>query len=86
MIKPNSYGVYCDECDCRFGPRFIHEYQAKDWLADKFDDFDEYGQFSDGVPHVGDVFHKIGGRLYCLRCTEKEIEKTKNQSPGELHQ
>jgi len=72
--------VHCDVCRLPFGPRFVSEQQAQAWIADDDEDFDEYGQFADGVPRVGDVFHPLCNKTLCADCTQAEIDRTKGKS------
>ena len=68
-----GYTVRCDECR---SPRltFVTKRQAKEWLEDRDEDYEEYGQFSEG-----EVFQRVLGKLYCERCTERLIDQTKTR-------
>lgn len=72
--------VICDLCYNRFGPTFFSEYHAQCWVEDRDEDYQEYGQFADGVPRFSTIFHKSGSKIICKRCTEIEIAKTKGKS------
>lgn len=76
MIK-GRFTVHCDRCGRQRGPVLCSEYHADAWVEDNDDDYEEYGQFSDGVPRCREIFHKAGGRLYCAECTELMIRETK---------
>lgn len=76
MIRPESYIVTCDVCNCRYGPRFVAEWQAERWLADDDDDFEEHGMLH-GEPRPTEIYLRIGGKLLCKRCAEAEIKRTK---------
>lgn len=91
MIKPEyevvttetfkGCSVRCDGRGCYESSRlFVNKQQAQDWLEDRDEDYEEYGQFSEGIERVGEVFHRVAGKLYCARCTEKLIEETKRHA------
>lgn len=82
MIQPEpkliGYSVRREGAGCRFASRvFIDNRQAEQWLADDDEDYEEYGQFSEGIRRVGEVFQRVCGKLYCGRCVERLIEQTK---------
>lgn len=72
--------VCCDVCQKAHGPNFMDKAHAEQWLADWDEDFEEYGRFSENVPRVSEVYHKIGNKLHCIECLDKAITKTKRQA------
>lgn len=76
MIKDNI--VFCDGPNCLGHSRqFVNNFQVQEWLEDRDEDYEEYGQFGFGVKRVSEVYHRVAGKLYCGRCVELLIEKTR---------
>ena len=74
-----TFIVRCDGCYEQKGPTFCSEAHANDWIDDRDEDYEEYGSFSDNVIRRSEILHKIGGKLICKRCTEIEIERSRNK-------
>lgn len=75
-----GFWVLCNGDGCKFqSRRFVTRKQADDWVEDDDNDYAEYGQFSDRIKRVGEVFHKAGSKLLCVACVEKIIETLRKQ-------
>lgn len=80
MIR-SKFTVHCDLCGAQRGPTFCSEYHADSWIEDRDEDYEEYGQFADGVtPRRSTFFHKAGHRVICPSCVEIEIERMKRRN------
>lgn len=84
IVEHRYYTVRCDGTGCFHQPNaeLDGQYAAEHWVSGAEGVVDRFGE---RLPHVNDIFHRVGQKLYCPRCTDVLIEQTKRSQPDAKH-